>query len=64
MPLMMLNKFQMIDDIGFDDIGVRSIPSMGSGGWGWGCTSSPPSRNFFVTLETLGVIEIKLWSSK
>lgn len=22
MPLMMLNKFQMIDDIGFDDIGV------------------------------------------
>ena len=35
----------MIDDIGFDDIGV-------GGG------------NFFVTLETLGVIEIKLWSSK
>ena len=48
---LMLNKFQMIDDIGFDDIGVRSIPS-------------PPARNFFVTLETLGVIEIKLWSSK
>ena len=52
----MLNKFQMIDDIGFDDIGV--------GGGGGGYTPSPPARNFFVTLETLGVIEIKLWSSK
>ena len=51
----MLNKFQMIDDIGFDDIGV---------GGGGGETPSPPARNFFVTLETLGVIEIKLWSSK
>ena len=51
----MLNKFQMIDDIGFDDIGVVG---------GGGCTPSPPARNFFVTLETLGVIEIKLWSSK
>ena len=50
----MLNKFQMIDDIGFDDIG----------GGGGGYTPSPPARNFFVTLETLGVIEIKLWSSK
>lgn len=36
MPLMMLDKFQMIDDIGFDDIGVRSIPSMGSGRGGGG----------------------------
>ena len=55
----MLNKFQMIDDIGFDDIGVG-----GGGGGARPYTPSPPARNFFVTLETLGVIEIKLWSSK
>ena len=32
MPLMMLNKFQMIDDIGFDDIGVGGVGGGGCGG--------------------------------
>ena len=41
MPLMMLNKFQMIDDIGFDDIGV------GGGGGGVGVCTLPSSTEFF-----------------
>ena len=40
MPLMMLNKFQMIDDIGFDDIGV--------GGGGGGGVHPPHLHGIFL----------------
>ena len=42
MPLMMLNKFQMIDDIGFDDIGV------GGGGGGCGGVHPPLLHGIFL----------------
>ena len=38
----MLNKFQMIDDIGFDDIGVG-----GGGGGGVGVCTLPSCTEFF-----------------